>query len=174
MGSLITAMIASAGSLSVIDIKGEMVLWTWVTFFIVLILLYKVAWKPILSMLDKREQFLRDSVQTAEKVQQEMDDMAATRRRHEARMEEELKDSIARSRKAAAEAARAIEHKAKEEAQILYENAQREIRAAEGKATAELRRQSAETAVALAARILDQELDEARNRLLNDKLLKEV
>jgi len=174
MGSFITAMFAGAGALGVIDIKGEMVLWTWVTFFIVLILLYKTAWKPILSALDKREQYLRNSVDTAERVQREMDDMAETRRCHEAQLEEELKESVARSRKAAAEAARAIEHKAKEEAQILFENAQREIRVAGEKATADLRRQSAETAVALAARILDQELDETRNRLLNDKLLKEI
>lgn len=176
MGNLLTtAGIAHPPiPLAVIDVSGGMVLWTWITFIIVMILLYKVAWKPILAALDKRETFLRDSVETGQKVRVEMELMEETRRRHQDRLEEEKKQAIAKARKGAVEAARVIEHKAKEEAQILFENAEREIRAAEDKAAAQLRRQSAETAVALASRILDEELDAKRNGALIDKLLKEL
>lgn len=160
--------------LAVIDVKGDMVFWTWITFIIVAVLLYKVAWKPILEALDKREAFLRESVEHGQKVRLEMELMDETRRRHEERLEEERRQTITKARKGATEAARVIEHKAKEEAQILFENAEREIRAAQDKAAADLRRQSAETAVALASRILDEELDEKRNRALIDKLLKEL
>ena len=172
--SIVAGPLRGGHPLGVIDVSGDMMLWTWITFIIVAILLYKVAWKPILSALDKRESFLRDSVETGEKVRAEMEQMDETRRRHEARLEQETKTAIAKARKAATEAARVIENKAKEEAQILFENAQREIRAAGDKAAADLRRQSAETAVALASRILHEELDEKWNRALTDKLLKEL
>jgi F-type H+-transporting ATPase subunit b len=174
LSSVTPVTIAPLTGPAVIDVSGGMVLWTWITFMIVAILLYKVAWKPILSLLEKRETFLRESVETGEKVRAEMAQMDETRRRHEAQLEEETKQAIAKARKAATEAARVIEHKAKEESQILMENAEREIRAAQDKAAADLKRQSAETAVALAARILDEELDENRNRALTDKLLKEM
>ncbi len=158
----------------IIDVAPEMTLWTMVTFILVLVLLYKFAWKPILSGLDKREDFLRESVANAEKLREEMENLEQTRQRTLSEVEEEAKNTLAKARKAANEAARVIEHKAREEGQIHLENARREIKTEREKAVARLKRESAETAVALAAKIIDEELDEDRSRALTDKLIKEL
>jgi len=158
----------------VLDVSGPMLLWTWVTFLIVAFLLYKFAWRPILTGLDRREDGLREAVKNAEHLQREMAELDEKKAAIIQAAEQEAKDEIAAGRKAAAEAARNIEHRAKEESRILFENAQREIRTEQAKAADTLRRDSADVAVRLASRILDEELDDAKRRALTDKLLKEV
>ncbi len=49
-----------------------LVFWTLIAFFIVLIILKKFAWKPILSSLKERETTIADSLATAQKVKAEM------------------------------------------------------------------------------------------------------
>ena len=47
--------LAALAPTSAIDISGKMVLLTWTAFLIAAILLHRLAWKPILRALDKRE-----------------------------------------------------------------------------------------------------------------------
>jgi F-type H+-transporting ATPase subunit b len=49
-----------------------LVFWTTISFFILLFLLGKFAWKPILSALNDRERFIEDSLQKAEAAKEEM------------------------------------------------------------------------------------------------------
>ena len=72
------------------------------------------------------------------------------------------------------EAANLIEKKAREEAQILLENATREIGAAQEKAIVGLRRESADLAIELSGKILEENLDTDKNRALVDKLIGQV
>ena len=61
------------------EISGQMVVWTWIVFAIVLAVLYKVAWKPILATLDKREKDIQESIDNAVKVQEELDSIEDVR-----------------------------------------------------------------------------------------------
>ena len=49
-----------------------LIFWTSITFLLLLVLLGKFAWKPILSALDEREKGIADSLTSAEKVRSEM------------------------------------------------------------------------------------------------------
>lgn len=49
-----------------------LLIWTLLAFLIVLFILKKFAWKPIISSLKEREQGIADSLATAEKVRAEM------------------------------------------------------------------------------------------------------
>src|SRR3989338_6981850 len=105
-----------------------MVILTWVTFFLLLAVLYKFAWKPILNALDKREEFIRRSIEEADRIKDELAKIYQTRQLIVQEAEREGKDLVAASRKAAVEAAKVIEGRARDEAQILLENAKREIK----------------------------------------------
>lgn len=52
--------------------KLGLILWTLVAFVIVLYILAKYAWKPILKSLDEREKNINDSILTADNVRKEM------------------------------------------------------------------------------------------------------
>lgn len=157
-----------------LDVAPGMMFWTWATFLLVSYFLYKFAWKPILSGLDKREAYLRDSIQNAETLEGELAALEDTRKRMLAKTDEEVKIEMAKARKLAAESARGIEKKARQEAVILHENALSEIRLAEKKAKVDLRIHTVDTAMALAEHILDEQLDEAAHQALTDKLLKSL
>ena len=54
-----------------LDINPGLILWTIITFIIVVLILRAVAWKPLLGALTAREQQIRSSLQHAEQAQQD-------------------------------------------------------------------------------------------------------
>ena len=159
---------------SYFDPNTSMMVMTWVVFFLLLAILYKFAWKPILTALDNREELLRKSIDEADQVKAELAKIEETRTKILAEAETQAKEIITESRQAAQEAAANIQHKAKEEAQILLENAQREIKESLNKTKAELRQESAEIAVKLASKLIEENLDDAKNKKLVDSLIKDI
>ena len=160
--------------INLIGINKQMVLWTWVTFGLLLVVLYKFAWKPILSGLDQREKDIRESVENAEKIRTELEQIEGKREKLIKEADDKAKEIVATARKAAVEASKVIENKAKEEANILLENANREIKAAREKAEAMLRRDSAELAITLAGRLIGENLDDNKNRALTEQLITKI
>jgi len=151
-----------------------MVLLTWITFFILLAVLYKYAWKPILDALDKREDSIRRSVEEAEKIRIEFERISEKQAKIISDSEIKAKNIIDQSRKAAVEAAKTIETKVREESKILLENAHREIKEETLKAQSDLRAESAHIAVELAAKLLEENLDDQKNRKIVDEYIKEI
>jgi len=165
---------AHGESPQMINISGSLMVFTYITFALTAFVLYKAAWKPILAALDKREQDIRKAVEDAEKVRTELENLEASRARIITEADNQARDIVDKARAAAAEAARAIEEKAREEAQILLDNARREIQTEQDKARAQLRRESAGLAIDISRRILKDNLDEARSRKLADSLISQI
>jgi len=158
----------------VLSPDASMLLLTWITFFALLAVLYKFAWKPILSALDEREKHIRESVENADKIKEEIEKLNITSEEILAKANAKSKLVIEDSRKAAKEAARVIEDKTKEEAQIILENARREIKSDVEKAKSDLRAMSADIAVKLAGKILEENLDNEKNKKLINTFIKEL
>jgi len=152
----------------------NMVLLTWVTFFLLLAVLYKYAWKPILSILDEREESIRTSLENVDRIKNEMENLDAKCGQLIAEAETKAIEVIDRSRKAAKEAAHIIENKAKDEAQISLTNALRDIKEETQKAQMLLREESAQIAVGLASKLIEENMSTKKNRSLIDKFIKEI
>lgn len=151
-----------------------LVILTWVTFLSLLAILYKFAWKPILAGLDKREETIRKSLEEADRIKEELREINQKREQLIREAEDKSKEIIDEGRKAAIEAAHIIEHKAKEESQIMLENAERQIKDVTEEAQFELRKMSADIAVELAGRLIEENLDSEKNRKLVNELIKHV
>ena len=147
---------------------------TWVTFILVTFILYKVAWKPILEALDKREETIRKSQEEAAQIREELRKMEDSRRKTQAEADNQARDIIAAARRAAEDAGRVIEEKSRKEAQILVENAERDIGKAREKAIAALRKESADLSIALAGKLIGANLDDKKNRAMVDKLIERM
>jgi F-type H+-transporting ATPase subunit b len=152
---------------SPMDPSKSVFFWTLGIFIVLLVVLKKFAFGPILSALEAREQGIRDSVENAEKIEAELADIEGKRSGIIAEADHKAKDIVAEARRGAVEEAR-------EDAKIMEENAQREIRAATDKAKAQLRRESAEIAVALAGKVIGENLDDARNKALVNNLIEQL
>jgi F-type H+-transporting ATPase subunit b len=157
-----------------IQVSGHMMGLTWLTFGILALLLYKVAWKPILTALDQREKQIRDALEEARLSREEYARIEEKRKQLIDEADAKARQIIEQARHAAVESANTIEARARDEANILLANAQREIKTAHEKAIADIRRESADLAVGLSRKILAEQLDEPRSRSLVDRLLQQV
>ena len=58
-----------------LSLDPGVMIWAWITFFVLLFLLYKIAWKPILSAIDNREKLVQDSIDRAEMAKKESEEL---------------------------------------------------------------------------------------------------
>jgi F-type H+-transporting ATPase subunit b len=144
--------------------------WMLVTFIIVLFLLKKFAWKPILGMLKNREQSIEDALSRAEKARAEIKEMHADNERIlvEARVERDklLKESRETKEVIISEA----KTKAKVEADRLVNIARETINNEKMAAITELKNQVAALSIEIAEKILKEHLskDENQKTLVNN------
>ncbi len=146
-------------------------LWTLVVFVLVVFVLGKFAWGPILQALQKREDFIRDSLAQARKDREEAEKrlkeygekLAAARAEATALVDEGRRDADAVKRK--------IEEDARAEAARMVERAKREIGIATDTAVKELYDLSARLATDVAARVIRKELNAAEHtRLITESI----
>jgi len=159
---------------AVTDVNTKMIVLTWITFGLLAAVLYKVAWKPILAGLEKREADIRKALDDAKKATDELAKIEESRARVIAEADAKAKEIVDAARKGAVDAATVIEAKAREDAQLMISTAQREITSAQEKAIAALRKESAELAISISRKILRDNLDESRSRKLADELIQQV
>jgi len=149
-----------------ISVSGPLMVLTWITFGIVAAVLYKIAWKPILKVLENRENTVRRLLEDAETARREMTEA-------EVRSRKVLAEAQAAGEKAirdAHDAAAGMEAQARREARNIIAAAQREIVAATETARDVLRAETGALAAQLAARLIGQELTPEKNRELVARL----
>jgi F-type H+-transporting ATPase subunit b len=146
-------------------------LWTVLIFVLVLWVLGKYAWGPLLAGLQARERFIRESLETAKRDRAEAEErlreyeekLAAARAEATAIIEEGRRDAEAVKRR--------IEEQAKQESDKMIERARREIDAATVEATRQLYAQAARLATELAARVIEREIKaEDHERLIAEAI----
>jgi F-type H+-transporting ATPase subunit b len=133
-------------------------IWTLVIFTVLLVVLGKFAWGPILRSLQKREQFIRDSLDQARK---ERDDAAQLLKQYQEQLrqaEHEAQAVIQQGHRDAQAVSRQIVADARTEANRTIEQARREIGLARDQAIKDLYAQAASLATAVAEQIVKREL----------------
>lgn len=149
--------------------------WMLVTFTIVLILLRKFAWKPILSALKSREESIENALQEAERAREEMSKLKSDNEDilREARTE---RDKILKEARAAKESMISdAKAKAKEEADRMISNAREAITNEKMAAVTELSNLVAKLSIEIAEKVTRNSLDDdASQKELVDTLIKEA
>jgi F-type H+-transporting ATPase subunit b len=148
-----------------------MLILTWVTFFALLVILKKFAWTPIINALDKREEYIRKSLEDADKVK----DQLAKAEEIKAQILDEAKTQASQiiqdSRQTAAAVAAEIESQAKRHAGDIVSSAKSQIEGERQRVTAQLKREAVDTAIKLAEKVLEHNLDQDKNRQLIEKAI---
>ena len=141
-----------------------LIVWTLITFALVLLVLKKWAWGPLLSALDQRETRIREALEQADKARAEARRAAEANEAALAQTQAEAQAEIAKAREDAERIAREVRERAEAEAQQLIERARRAIDRERDQALRELRQQTAELAILAAGQLLEENLDDERNR----------
>jgi F-type H+-transporting ATPase subunit b len=149
-------------------------IWTIITFLLLLVVLKKLAWKPILESLDEREKTIKLSLDQAQKLQGENARLAEEQRRILDGARTEAAGLVQAAREAAEALRQKVEQAAQTEKARILASAQQEIETHKRAALAELRKTTADLSIQIAEKLIRQNLDDAKNRALVDQLIAEV
>lgn len=157
-GAASPAFAAGGGEENIFSGNLGNAVWTLLVFGAVLAVLGKYAWGPLLDALQKREQFIRDSLLEAKRDRQ---DAEARLQEYGSKLDEARAEAtaIVEEGRRDAEAVKArIEEETREESDKMLDRAKREIDLAKNSAIKELYTSSAVLATDMASRILQKEL----------------
>lgn len=148
--------------------------WTIFTFLILLGLLARFAWRPLLAALESRQATIRQSLDDAEaarkQLEQAQQNAEATMRQARVEADTILSDT----RSAAATLREQMRQEAQAEAQALVANAERQIQLERDRALAEVRREAVDVSLAIATKLIQRNITREDNEALIDDALKQV
>jgi F-type H+-transporting ATPase subunit b len=154
-----------------LSIEPGLLIWTIITFVILLIVLRKVAWTPLLSALEQRESTIRNSLDEAQRVRQESEQLLAENRRILANANRESARILEQGREEAERLRTSITEQAHTEAQRMIDEARREIVRERQLAVQELKRTAADLALVAAGKLLRTAVtDEEHRRLVTESI----
>jgi F-type H+-transporting ATPase subunit b len=168
------AVLALSEGGSIVDVNPGLIIWTLITFIILLLILKKFAWKPILSALAEREDAIKESLEKAEKAKEEAQKVLKQNEAVIAKAEEESKKIIEQSRIYAEKLKEQIIKESKEQARKIVEDAGGEIERKKEAAFDELKDQVAGIVVRAAEKILNEKLDEDMHKKIVNRYINEI
>jgi F-type H+-transporting ATPase subunit b len=129
-----------------------------VILLILILLMRKFAWKPILNALDERETGIEDALKSAENAKREMENLQASNQKllQEARTEREA--MLKEAREIKTKMIEDAKTEAKEESEKLMQQAQASIETEKKAAIADLKSQVASLSIDIAEKVVRQEL----------------
>jgi F-type H+-transporting ATPase subunit b len=145
-----------------------------VNFTLLAVLLYFVAYKPILRMLDERSARIKKGLEDAEQASRRA---AEIEQEFEQRMTEARKEGqeiIAQATQMSEKARQEILETAREEARAQIDKAKEEIARERDLAMAELRQQVADLSLTISEKVIGKTLDEQRQRQLIAEFLEQT
>jgi F-type H+-transporting ATPase subunit b len=164
---------ASGGSFLISPNVGLMV-WTLLLFGLSMVLLVKFVFPRISANLDKRTQAIEDSIETAERVRREADQLLDEYRERLAEARKQAEQIIERARKAGEARERESEEEAIARREQLMERTRRDIESETRKAIAEIRREVADLTVMATEKVTRKTLTEEDQRRLVEEALSEL
>jgi len=146
-------------------------IWTILTFLVLLFLLAKFAWGPLLKALEERQETIRKSLDDADQARQELERLHQESAQIIAEARGEAQSIVAKSRVAADTVREDLKQKAKEEAEALVRGAQRQIQLETARAVQQIRHEVVDLSLAVASKLIKKNLTQEDNdALIQDSL----
>jgi len=156
-----------------LDINPGLIIWTSLTFILLVLVLRMVAWKPLLQALQDRENSIADALTTAENARKDSERLLAENKKAMAAANEETSRILKEGRDLAEQMKNEIVAKAHTQAKAELERAKEEIQREKETALTEMRGEIAEMAIAAAEKLLDESLDASKQKKMIDKVLQQ-
>lgn len=157
-----------------LEVHGGLLAWTVITFLLLLVILRKIAWKPIIEALENRERDIRDALNAAEKARAEADKVSHDYDEMIKKARSEVQQIVAEGKVTGEKVRTSIEENARLKAAEMLENAKGQIEAEREKAIREIQAVVVDLSVKAATKVIEKNLDTDDNRRLIEKTLMEI
>jgi F-type H+-transporting ATPase subunit b len=145
---------------NILNVNPGLIFWTIVTFVLLLVILKKFAWGPILEALEKREKSIRGSLDEASRAREESRHLLEEYNRKLQQVGAEAKKILDEGRNMGEKMKRDILAKAKEEAEEIIQRGKQELHLERDKAISEIRRHAVDLSLSAASRVVEKTLTE--------------
>jgi F-type H+-transporting ATPase subunit b len=149
-------------------------IWTILTFLILLGLLAKFAWRPLLEALERRQDTIRKSLDDARQAKQELERLNVEAQRILAQARSEAEAIVTRTRDDAARLREELRQKAQQEAGGIVRNAEQQIALETARALQQIRNEAVDLSVAIASKLLQRNVSREDNERLIDETFKQL
>ena len=144
-------------------------LWTIATFGVLVLLLRKFAWKPLLEALERREKQIAGAVDDARKAREELERVKVDSAQVLTEARREAETIVSRARSDSALLRDELRKKAADEAAGIVTNAERRIQQETAKAIQQIRGEAVDLSLAIASKVLQRNVSKEDNeRLIAD------
>jgi len=170
--ALFPSPVLAAGGIT--DINPGLTLWAAITFLVLLAVLSRVAWGPIVKMLADRERSIREAIESSKRERAEAEKLMADQKAALAAAHREAAELARRNQQEVEALRQELTARARKEADELVEGARRQIAEETAKAKAELRNQVVDLAIDAAARLVKANLDDRAQRALVEEYIAQL
>jgi F-type H+-transporting ATPase subunit b len=162
------------GGASLIQPKFGTVFWTLLTFILLVALLGRFAWKPLLGALEQREKSIKESIDQARKDREEAEGLLVQHRELLGEARRERAEAVSAGRRDAEVLKAEILEEAKKQREQLLAQTKDQVDAGLRQARSELRSVAADLAIQAAEKLLVKNLDDATQRKLVEDYLADL
>jgi len=146
-------------------------IWTILTFLVLLGLLAKFAWRPLLKALEGRQEAIKKSLEDADRAKEELARMQQESAKIIEQARVEADSILSRTRSDADRLREELKVRAKEEADTMIRNAEQQIQLQTRQALQQVREEVGDIAVTIASKLLERNLtNEDNDRLIRETL----
>ena len=157
-----------------VQLDPGLFVWTILTFLVLLGVLAKFAWNPLLKMLKDRENLIRSSLEDAEKAQTELANLNAEREKIINKARSEAQSILSEGKVAASKLKDETLKAAKDQAKSILTDAEKQIRIEKHKAIEEIKSEVVDLSLSVATKLIKKNISREDNQALIDESLENV
>ena len=144
---------------TLLDVSTGLVFWSAITFLLLLFLMKKYLWGPLIENLDRRETMINDAVKKAEETQQKSEEALKDYNKKLAEAREEVRQIVAAGKESAEKAKADILVEAGKKSASLLEKAKKEIAAERSDAINQIKQVVVDISISAAEKMLKRNLN---------------
>lgn len=156
------------------EAEPGLMIWTVISFFVLLFILAKFAYRPLLDLLEKREKAIHDAIEESKKSRQEAEELLGKYKKQMEESRAEARKIIEEARKIGEEIKGDILQKATEESNLILKKTQDEVARERDKAILELRERIVDLSMLIATKLIDKAMTQDDQIKLIEESLSEI
>jgi len=149
-------------------------IWTILTFLVLVGLLAKFAWRPLLDALERRQESIRKSLDDAQKAKQELERLHVESQRILAAARAEADQILSNTRSDANRFREELKQKAQAEAAGIVKNAEKQIELETARALQQIRTEAVDISIAIASKLLERNVSKEDNERFIEETVKQI
>jgi F-type H+-transporting ATPase subunit b len=174
LGTSALAASEGGGGASLIEPQLGTIFWTTITFLVLVVLLGRFAWKPLLGALEQREKSIQATIDGARTDREQAEALLRQQRELLEQARRERSEALSAGQRDAEKLKAEILAEARGQREQLLKQTEAQVQAGMRQARAELRELAADLAIQAAGKLLERNLDAATQKRLVEDYLRDL